>query len=88
MLAANHVATSTSCIGRPRHERDRFVRFLTRHDVWNTPVAAGDGGMRHMPVDREAPAAAYLPARRLLREGEVVASSPRPASATPTRSAR
>ena len=34
-------------------------------------------GMRHVPVDREAPAAAYLRARQLLREGEVVGRLPR-----------
>ena len=33
-------------------------------------------GMRHVPVDREAPAAAYLRARRLLREGEAVCAFP------------
>ena len=33
-------------------------------------------GMRHVPVDRAAPAAAYLAARRLLREGEAVCVFP------------
>ena len=32
--------------------------------------------MRHVPVDRDAPAAAYLHARRLVREGEAVALFP------------
>jgi 1-acyl-sn-glycerol-3-phosphate acyltransferase len=32
--------------------------------------------MRHVPVDRQAPAAAYLAARRLLAEGEVVCVFP------------
>jgi 1-acyl-sn-glycerol-3-phosphate acyltransferase len=32
--------------------------------------------MRHIPVDREAPAAAYLRARALLREGHAVGSFP------------
>ena len=32
--------------------------------------------MQHVPVDREAPAAAYLAARRLLREGEAVGVFP------------
>jgi 1-acyl-sn-glycerol-3-phosphate acyltransferase len=32
--------------------------------------------MQHVPVDREAPAGAYLRARRLLREGEAVCSFP------------
>ena len=32
--------------------------------------------MQHVPVDREAPAGAYLMARRLLREGEAVCAFP------------
>ena len=32
--------------------------------------------MRHVPVDREAPAGAYLMARRLLRDGEAVCAFP------------
>ena len=57
--------------------RGRYVRFLTRHDVWRLPVVRGAmDRMRHVPVDREAPAAAYLRARSLLREGEVVGVFP------------
>lgn len=78
VIAANHVGyldfMTLAAAGR---ERDRFVRFLTRHDVWNASVAArAMTGMRHVPVDRQAPAAAYLHARRLLREGEAVALFP------------
>jgi 1-acyl-sn-glycerol-3-phosphate acyltransferase len=57
--------------------RGRFVRFLTRHDVWNKPaVAWAMDRMGHVPVDRAAPAAAYLHARRLLRDGEAVGLFP------------
>jgi 1-acyl-sn-glycerol-3-phosphate acyltransferase len=63
-------------IGMAAHERDRWVRFLTRHDVWNSRAARAMDGMRHIPVDREVPAAAYLTARRLLREGEAVGIFP------------
>lgn len=63
-------------IGLAAHERGRWVRFLTRHDVWNSRAARPMNGMRHVPVDREAPAAAYLAARRLLREGEAVGVFP------------
>lgn len=78
VIAANHIGyldfMTLAAAGR---DRDRFVRFLTRHDVWNAPVAArAMTGMRHVPVDRSAPAAAYLHARRLLREGEAVAIFP------------
>ena len=53
------------------------MRFLARHEVvdhW----ASGPfmRAMRHVPVDRRAPAAAYLVARRLLAEGEVIGVFP------------
>ena len=77
VLASNHVSYPDFLwIGLAAHERDRWVRFLTRHDVWNTPARRAMDGMRHVPVDREAPAAAYLAARRLLREGEAVCVFP------------
>ena len=63
-------------IGMAAHERGRWVRFLTRHDVWNSRARRPMTGMQHVPVDREAPAAAYLMARRLLREGEAVGLFP------------
>jgi len=55
----------------------RDLRFMSRHDVWNKRWAASFmDGMRHIPVDREAPAAAYLRARELLAQGEAVAIFP------------
>jgi 1-acyl-sn-glycerol-3-phosphate acyltransferase len=63
-------------IGMAASERGRWVRFMTRHDVWNSRARRPMTGMRHIPVDREAPAAAYLTARRLLREGEAVGMFP------------
>ncbi|SDS58221.1 1-acyl-sn-glycerol-3-phosphate acyltransferases [Nocardioides scoriae] len=57
--------------------RGRYVRFLTRHDVWHAPgVPFFMDAMRHVPVDRDAPAAAYLRARALLRAGEAVGGFP------------
>lgn len=78
VIAANHIGyLDFMTIAAAGRERDRFVRFLTRHDVWNARVAArAMTGMRHVPVDRAAPAAAYLHARRLVREGETVALFP------------
>ena len=57
--------------------RGRYVRFLARYDVWlRGPVAWAMTRMRHVPVDRAVPAAAYLAARRLLRSGEAVGIFP------------
>jgi 1-acyl-sn-glycerol-3-phosphate acyltransferase len=77
VLASTHASYPDFLwIGLAARERGRFVRFMTRHDVWQTRVARAMDSMRHIPVDREAPAAAYLTARRLLREGEVVGIFP------------
>ena len=77
VIAATHVSYPDFLwIGLAAHERGRWVRFLTRHDVWNSRARRPMTGMRHVPVDREAPAAAYLTARRLLREGEAVGIFP------------
>lgn len=55
----------------------RWLRFMTRYDVGNNRWAASFmNGMRHIPVDRDAPAASYLYARELLSEGEAVAIFP------------
>ncbi|QZY29554.1 lysophospholipid acyltransferase family protein [Nocardioides coralli] len=78
ILAATHVAyPDFLTLAQAALTRGRRVRFLTRHDVWDVPVVGrAMTGMRHVPVDREAPAAAYLGARRLLREGEAVGVFP------------
>jgi 1-acyl-sn-glycerol-3-phosphate acyltransferase len=77
VIAANHISYPDFLfIGLAAHRRARWVRFLTRHDVWSSPVARAMDGMRHVPVDRAAPAAAYLRARRLLCEGEAVGIFP------------
>jgi 1-acyl-sn-glycerol-3-phosphate acyltransferase len=78
LLAANHVSFPDFVfVGRGGVDRGRYIRFLTRHDVWTAPlVGRAMDAMGHVPVDREAPAAAYLHARRLLREGEVVCAFP------------
>lgn len=57
--------------------RGRYVRFLARYDVWLPgPVSWAMTRMRHVPVDRAVPVAAYLAARRLLRSGEAVGIFP------------
>ncbi len=55
----------------------RRLRFMTRHDVWEQRgLRTAMTAMRHIPVDRSAPAGAYLMARSLLREGEAVCAFP------------
>jgi 1-acyl-sn-glycerol-3-phosphate acyltransferase len=62
---------------RPSPPQDRrLVRFMCRHEIWDSPVGWAMDRMRHIPVDRQAPAAAYLTARRLLGEGEIVCVFP------------
>lgn len=57
--------------------RGRYLRFLTRYDAWVPgPVAWAMDAMQHVPVDREAPAAAYLTARRLLHAGAAIGVFP------------
>ena len=78
LLAANHVSYPDFVfIEKAAIERGRYVRFMTRHDIWHQPVLGrAMDGMQHIAVDREAPAAAYLGARRLLGEGEAVGVFP------------
>jgi 1-acyl-sn-glycerol-3-phosphate acyltransferase len=78
LLAINHVSyPDFVLVERAAVERDRFVRFMCRHDAWDLrPVGWAMDRMRHIPVDRRAPAAAYLRARSLLRDGEVVGAFP------------
>lgn len=78
VLAATHVSYPDFLpIGVAAHRRGRYVRFMTRHDVWDRRWrAAPMSSMQHVPVDRQAPAAAYLHARRLLREGHAVGTFP------------
>lgn len=78
IVAASHVSyPDFLTLAEAGWARGRRIRFLTRHDVWNVPgVRRAMTGMRHVPVDRAVPAAAYLRARQLLREGEVVGIFP------------
>lgn len=77
ILAANHVSYPDFVfIERVALERERYVRFLTRHDVWVPGVGWLMDRMRHVPVDRSVAAAAYLRARRLLSEGHAVGIFP------------
>ncbi|MBF4162447.1 lysophospholipid acyltransferase family protein [Nocardioides acrostichi] len=78
LLASNHVSFPDFVfVGEAALRRGRYVRFLCRYDMWHQPVVGRAlDGMRHVPVDRAAPAGAYLAARRLLGEGEAVCAFP------------
>ncbi len=77
LLAATHVSyPDFVMIEKVAVTRGRYVRFMTRYDAWVPVVSHFLDRMRHVPVDREAPAGAYLEARRLLRDGEAVCSFP------------
>ncbi|PKH43742.1 1-acyl-sn-glycerol-3-phosphate acyltransferases [Nocardioides alpinus] len=78
LLAATHVSyPDFVMIEQAAVTRGRYLRFMCRHDIWHVPVVrAAMDRMQHVPVDREAPAAAYLRARRLLRNGEAVCAFP------------
>lgn len=78
LVAATHVSYPDFVfLQEAAHDRQRLMRFMCRHDVWRVPgVRTAMDRMRHVPVDREAPAGAYLRARRLLRDGEAVCAFP------------
>ena len=78
VLVGNHVSfLDFLLIGLAARPSGRNVRFLCRHDIWHAPlVGKAMTAMRHVPVDRAAPAAAYLGARGLLRSGEAVGVFP------------
>lgn len=78
VVVANHVSfLDFLLVGLAARGGGRRVRFLARYDVWANPVARPlMNAMRHVPVDRAAPAAAYLRARTLLRAGEAVGIFP------------
>lgn len=78
ILTSNHVSfLDFVFVGLAARQSRRYVRFLTRYDVWSSPLAGpAMTGMHHVPVDRAAPAGAYLEARGALRRGEVVGVFP------------
>jgi 1-acyl-sn-glycerol-3-phosphate acyltransferase len=78
VIAGNHVSfLDFLLVGLAARRSERYVRFLARHEIWTNPLARPlMTAMRHVPVDREAPAAAYLRARSLLRAGEAVGIFP------------
>lgn len=78
ILAATHASyLDFVVLEKAAVRRGRYVRFLARYDAWVPgPVAWAMNRMRHVPVDRAVPAAAYLQARGLLRAGEALGIFP------------
>lgn len=78
IIAANHAAYPDFVfIERAAVRRRRYVRFLTRHDVWRRgPLSWVMNRMGHIPVDRAVAVDAYLRARTVLRDGEAVGIFP------------
>lgn len=81
VLASAHVSFPDFLfVGDALLPTGRLVRFLSRGEVWGpaspVPVGRAMDVMGHVPVDRQAPAGAYLHARRLLRDGQVVCVFP------------
>lgn len=77
ILASTHVSyVDMLPISLAARQRGRFPRFMARHDVWQPVLRHAMDAMGHIPVDRAAPAGAYLHARALLRAGETVAVFP------------
>ncbi len=78
IIAATHASYPDFVfIERAAVSRGRYVRFMTRHDVWNIrAVRPLMDNMLHIPVNRETPVHAYLRARRLLNQGEAVGGFP------------
>jgi len=78
VLACNHVSFPDFVFVQQALLADsgRLVRFMCRHEIWDSPVGWAMDRMRHVPVDRRAPAAAYLTARRLLGQREIVCVFP------------
>ncbi len=81
VLASNHVSFPDFVFVQQSMLRSsggsgRLVRFMCRHDIWESRAGWAMDRMQHIPVDRQAPAAAYLRARRLLGRGEIVCVFP------------
>jgi len=78
VIASNHSGyPDFALLGLAARRSRRHVRFLARYDVLDNWFAGPFmRSMRHIPVDRKAPAGAFLTARGALRRGEVVGVFP------------
>jgi len=79
VLASNHVSyLDFMFVGLPPHKvHRRLVRFMAKKSVFDHRLSGPlMRGMRHIPVDRKAGAAAYEHALDALRSGELVGVFP------------
>ncbi len=78
VLAINHTGwLDFTFAGLAAQPSKRLVRFMAKESIFEAPVAGWlMRGMKHIPVDREAGAAAYRAAVKALRAGEVVGVFP------------
>ena len=78
VIASNHVSyLDFIFVGLAAYQRKRLVRFMAKKSVFTSKVSGPwMRGMKHIPVDREAGAAAFAEAITALQEGELVGIFP------------
>ena len=78
VVASNHVSyLDFIFVGLGGYERGRLVRFMAKKSVFTSKVSGPwMRGMKHIPVDREAGAAAFAEAITALQDGELVGIFP------------
>lgn len=74
IVASTHVSYIDFIpLGLAAMDQGRWMRFLTRGDIWAKPwVAYPMDRMRHIPVHLEQPAGAFTEARHRLDDGELI----------------
>jgi len=78
VIASNHVSYfDFTFVGLAAYKQGRFVRFMAKKSVFTSRISGPwMRGMHHIPVDREAGAAAFTDAVAALRNGELVGIFP------------
>lgn len=78
VVASNHISyLDFIFVGYACRPAGRLVRFMAKSSVFEHRVSGPlMRGMKHIPVDRDAGAASYATALRMLRDGEVVGVFP------------
>ena len=78
VIASNHVSyLDFTFVGLAAYKQARFVRFMAKKSVFTSRISGPwMRGMHHIPVDRDAGAAAFTDAVAALRNGELVGIFP------------
>ncbi len=78
VIASNHVSyLDFIFVGLTGYKRGRLVRFMAKKSVFTSRISGPwMRGMKHIPVDREAGAAAFVEAVEALKNGELVGIFP------------